>query len=87
MIHLLLNQVTKHPTCPKSIDNAFVVVMITILHTMIKGDNTNVIAFWSQLMTNDNGIVFGLTRSGLEPTIYHTRDEHTNHYATDAADC
>ena len=34
--------------------------------------------------TNDNGIVFGLTRSGLEPTIYHTRDEHTNHYATDA---
>jgi hypothetical protein len=25
-----------------------------------------------------------LTRSGLEPTIYHTRGEHANHYATDA---
>jgi hypothetical protein len=23
--------------------------------------------------------VFGLTRSGLEPTIYHTRGEHANH--------
>ena len=26
--------------------------------------------------TNTNFMVFGLTRSGLEPTIYHTRDEH-----------
>ena len=26
--------------------------------------------------------VFGLTRPGLEPTIYHTQDEHANHYAT-----
>ena len=34
--------------------------------------------------TNTNFIVFGLTRPGLEPTIYYTRDEHTNHYATDA---
>ena len=25
---------------------------------------------------------FGLTRPGLEPTIYHTRDEYTNHYTT-----
>ena len=29
-------------------------------------------------------LVFGLTRSGLEPTIYRTRGEHTNHYTTDA---
>jgi hypothetical protein len=28
-------------------------------------------------------MVFGLTRSGLEPTIYRTR-EHTNHYTTNA---
>ena len=28
-------------------------------------------------------IVFGLTRVGLEPTIYHTQG--ANHYATDAA--
>ena len=28
-------------------------------------------------------LVFGLTRPGLEPTIYRTRGEHTNHYATD----
>jgi hypothetical protein len=32
--------------------------------------------------TNTNFIVFGLTRSGLEPTIYCTRGEHANHYTT-----
>jgi hypothetical protein len=36
--------------------------------------------------TNTNYIVFGLTRSGLEPTIYHTRDEYANHYTTDAVE-
>ena len=36
-------------------------------------------------VTNTNFIVFGLTRPGLEPTIYRTRgDEHASHYATDA---
>jgi len=30
--------------------------------------------------TNTNFIVFGLTRPALEPAIYRTRDEHTNHY-------
>jgi hypothetical protein len=30
-------------------------------------------------------IVFGLTRSGFKPTIYHTRGEHANHYITDVA--
>ena len=34
--------------------------------------------------TNTNFIVFGLTRSGLEPTIYRTRGEHANHDATGA---
>ena len=34
--------------------------------------------------TNFNFIVFGLTRPGIEPTIYRTRGEHANHYATDA---
>jgi hypothetical protein len=29
-------------------------------------------------------IVFGMTRSGLEPTIYRTQGEHCNNYATDA---
>jgi hypothetical protein len=28
-------------------------------------------------------VVFGLTRSGLEPTTYRTRGEHANHYTTD----
>ena len=32
--------------------------------------------------TNTNCIVFGLTRSWLEPTIYRTWDEHAFHYAT-----
>jgi hypothetical protein len=34
--------------------------------------------------TNTNFIVFGLTRLGLEPTIYCTQGEHANNYATDA---
>jgi hypothetical protein len=39
----------------------------------------------SEEATNTIFIVFGLTRSGLEPTIYRTRGEQqANHYATDA---
>ena len=34
--------------------------------------------------THTNCIVFGLTRSWLEPAIYRTRGEHATHYATDA---
>jgi hypothetical protein len=34
--------------------------------------------------THTNFIVFGLTRLWLEPTIYHTRGEHANHYASNA---
>ena len=34
--------------------------------------------------TNINFIVFGLTRSGLEPTTYRTQGEHANRYTTDA---
>jgi hypothetical protein len=34
--------------------------------------------------TNTNCIVFGLTRSELEPTTHRTRGEHSNHYTTDA---
>jgi hypothetical protein len=30
--------------------------------------------------TNTNSIVIGLTRSGLEPTIYRTRGQHANDY-------
>jgi hypothetical protein len=36
--------------------------------------------------TDTNLIVFGLNRSGIEPTIYRTRGEHANHYTTDAVD-
>jgi hypothetical protein len=28
-------------------------------------------------------IVFGLTCPGLEPTMYHSRGKHANHYTTD----
>ena len=31
--------------------------------------------------TNANFIVFGLTGTDLQPTIYSTRYEHANHYA------
>jgi hypothetical protein len=34
--------------------------------------------------TDTNIIVFGLTRPGLVPTIYHTRGEHGSHYNIDA---
>jgi hypothetical protein len=34
--------------------------------------------------THTNVIIFGLIRSGLEPTIYRTRGEHAKHYTTDA---
>ena len=34
-------------------------------------------------VTNTNFIVFGLTRSGLEPTIYPLRGEPANHYTSD----
>ena len=37
--------------------------------------------------TNINLIVSGLTRSGLEPTIYRTQGEHANHHTTDALKC
>jgi hypothetical protein len=33
-----------------------------------------------------NFIVFGLTRPRREPTIYHTRGKHADHYATDAVE-
>jgi hypothetical protein len=33
--------------------------------------------------TNTNLIFFGLTRPGLERTIYRTRGEHANNYTTD----
>ena len=33
--------------------------------------------------TNANFIVFGLTWSGLDLTIYRSRGEHANHYKTD----
>ena len=33
---------------------------------------------------NTNFIIFGLTRLGLEPTIYRNRSENANNYATDA---
>ena len=34
--------------------------------------------------THTNFIFFGLTQSGVEPMIYHTRGEHANHCTTDA---
>jgi hypothetical protein len=34
--------------------------------------------------TNTNFIVLGLTRPGLETTIYQTRREPTNHHTNDA---
>ena len=37
----------------------------------------------SREATNTNLIVFGLMWSGLEHTIYRTRDEHANPYTTD----
>jgi len=38
----------------------------------------------SEETTNTNFLVLGLTRPGLEPTVYYTRGEHPNYYTTDA---
>jgi hypothetical protein len=35
---------------------------------------------------NNDVCVFGLTQSGLKPTIYHTGGKHANYYTTDAVD-
>ena len=37
--------------------------------------------------THTNFLVFGLTRSELQLTIYYTRGEHANHYTTDVVYC
>ena len=50
----------------------FLVIQSLLLCWMLSGETTNT-----------NCIVVGLTRSRLEPTMYHTRDEHVNHYNTD----
>jgi hypothetical protein len=39
----------------------------------------------SRELKHTNCIIFDLTRSGREPTIYRTRGEHADHYTTDAA--
>ena len=36
--------------------------------------------------TNTKFIVFGFARPELAPSIYRTRGEHANHYATDAVE-
>jgi hypothetical protein len=38
----------------------------------------------SREAANDNFTVFGLTRPGIEPTIYHTQGKYSKHYITDA---
>ena len=37
---------------------------------------------FSEEAANTNFIVFGLTLSGVEPTVYHTQGERANHYNT-----
>jgi hypothetical protein len=34
-----------------------------------------------------NFLVFGLTRPGLKPIIYHTQGEHDDHYIIDGFQC
>jgi hypothetical protein len=56
--------------------------------TLIDGSPHSDILSWLRAWWRSNNkyhtIVFGLTRSGLEPMIYRTRGEHPNHYTTDA---
>ena len=47
------------------------VFVLTPYHLMLRGE-----------AANTNFIVFGVTRPGLEPTIYCTLSEHANHYTT-----
>jgi hypothetical protein len=45
---------------------------------------TNLYCVLSGEATNTNFIIFGLTRPGIEPTIYRIRDEHANDYTINA---
>jgi hypothetical protein len=47
-------------------------------------ENNKFVKMLSEEATNINFIIYSLTRLGLEPTIYCTRGEHANHYASDA---
>jgi hypothetical protein len=42
---------------------------------------------FDRVVVNINVIVFGFTLTGLELTMYCTRDHHANHYTTDAVQC
>lgn len=41
---------------------------------------------WSNVVCFVKSIVFGVTRSELEPTINRTRGDHVNHFTTDAVE-
>ena len=43
----------------------------------------NFLLLISRKATNINFIVFDFTWPGIKPTIYHTCDEHNNHYITE----
>jgi hypothetical protein len=59
-------------------DNLLSSAMFQLYHDENKLDDN------FRFVANTSVIVFGLTRSGLEPTIYRTRGEHSKHYTTDA---
>jgi hypothetical protein len=51
---------------------------IILIPSQLEFARTHLCCVLSGEATNINFIVFGLTRSGLEPTIYRTRAEHAN---------
>ena len=61
--------------------------MLSVLYRFMDSDyplvSSNSLAVSGEA-THINYIVFGLTRLGLEPTIYRIRGEYTNHYTIDA---
>jgi hypothetical protein len=51
--------------------------------TLFFEEKNNIGSVFDEEVTNTNFIVYGLTRQGLELTIYRTQSKHTYHYSTD----
>jgi len=63
----------------QSIDRSFVYKAKEGRHVRILN-----VARLAEMQHISNVIVFGLIRPGINPTIYHTRGQHTNYYTPEA---
>jgi hypothetical protein len=70
-LYLLSRRIPNKTNCAVLVAGTYIQCSATPYLLSVEAENTNV-------------IIFGLTQSALEPTIYCTRSEHANDYMTDA---